>query len=126
VGYVLAEPSFVATCQSRKPEWSLNGLAASALPDLLVALDLADCVRRTRALRDQLRALLEGHGIVVHPSDANWLLVVYPGLRAALAPKGIVVRDCASFGLEGFARIAVPNEAGLARLADALETLGRE
>jgi histidinol-phosphate/aromatic aminotransferase/cobyric acid decarboxylase-like protein len=126
VGYVLAEPSFVASCRSRQPEWSLNGLAASALPDLLLALDLADSFRRTCALRGQLRALLESHGILVHPSNANWLLVDYPGLRAALAPKGIIVRDCASFGLEGVARIAVPNEAGLARLTDALETLRRE
>ena len=70
VGYVLAEPSFVATCRSRQPEWSLYGLAASALPVLLLALDLADSVRRTRALRGQLRALLERHGMVVHPSNA--------------------------------------------------------
>jgi histidinol-phosphate/aromatic aminotransferase/cobyric acid decarboxylase-like protein len=126
VGYILAEPSFVAACRARQPEWSLNGLAASALPDLLLALDLADSVRRTRYLREQLRALLEGHGMLVRPSDANWLLVEYPGLREVLAPKGIVVRDCASFGLKGVARIAVPNETGLARLADALETLRRE
>ncbi len=125
VGYVLAEPSFIERCRSDQPEWSLNGLAASALPDLLDALDLADSVRRIRALREELRSLLHSHGIVARPSDANWLLVDYPGLRELLAPTGIVVRDCASFGLEGVARIAVPNESGLARLASALETLKR-
>jgi len=125
IGYVLAKPSFIAQCRRRQPEWSLNGLAAAALPDLLSALDLADSVRRIRLLREEMRTMLEGHGIAVRPSDANWLLVDYPQLREKLAPKGIVVRDCASFGLEGIARIAVPNEAGLARLADAFETLRR-
>ncbi len=123
VGYVLAEPSLIERCRRDQPEWSLNGLAANALPDLLDALDLADSVQRIRILREELRSLLEIYGIVARPSDANWLLVDYPGLRELLAPKGIVVRDCASFGLEGVVRVAVPNESGLARLASALETL---
>jgi histidinol-phosphate/aromatic aminotransferase/cobyric acid decarboxylase-like protein len=125
VGYILAEPSFIDRCRLLQPAWSLNGLAAAALPDLLAALDLADSVRRVRVLREDLRAMLEGHGIAARPSDANWLLVDYPGLRETLAPMGIVVRDCASFGLEGVTRIAVPSESGLARLSDALATLKR-
>ncbi len=125
VGYVLAEPSFIERCRRVQPEWSLNGLAAGALPDLLAALDLADSVERIRVLREQLRSVLAVHGIPTRPSDANWLLVDYPGLRELLAPTGIIVRDCASFGLEGVARIAVPNESGLERLGDALSTLKR-
>lgn len=126
VGYVLADASFVAYCRRRQSEWSLNGLAASALPDLLSGIDLADSAHRVRTLREQLRALLEAHNMTTRPSDANWLLVERPGLRDALAPSGIVVRDCASFGLHGVTRIAVPNESGLARLAEALETLRRD
>jgi histidinol-phosphate/aromatic aminotransferase/cobyric acid decarboxylase-like protein len=125
VGYVLADPSFIERCRGLQPAWSLNGLAAAALPDLLAGLDLADTVQRIRVLREQLRALLEEHGITARPSDANWLLVDYPGLRELLAPSGVVVRDCASFGLEGVARIAVPGESGLERLANALSTLKR-
>jgi histidinol-phosphate/aromatic aminotransferase/cobyric acid decarboxylase-like protein len=125
VGYVLAEPSIIETCRRQQPEWSLNGLAAAALPDLLDELDLADSVKRIRKLREQLRAVFVEHGFTVHPSDANWLLVDATGLREALAPQGIVVRDCASFGLHGITRVAVPNESGLARLSEALETLRR-
>jgi histidinol-phosphate/aromatic aminotransferase/cobyric acid decarboxylase-like protein len=125
VGYVLAEPSIIETCRRQQPEWSLNGLAAAALPDLLDALDLADCVTRIRVLREQMRAVFIVHGYTVHPSDANWLLVDAPGLREALAPQGIVVRDCASFGLRGTTRVAVPNESGLTRLSEALAALER-
>ena len=43
-----------------------------------------------------------------------------PDLRERLAAEAICVRDCASFGLPGTVRIAVPDAAGLVRLRRAL------
>jgi histidinol-phosphate/aromatic aminotransferase/cobyric acid decarboxylase-like protein len=48
------------------------------------------------------------------------VLVEAPGLRDRLAPKGVAVRDCTSFGLPHHVRIAVPDRHGLARLQEAL------
>ena len=42
------------------------------------------------------------------------------GLRQPLARQGVLVRDCASFGLPGTIRVAVPDEEGRDRLAAAL------
>jgi histidinol-phosphate/aromatic aminotransferase/cobyric acid decarboxylase-like protein len=42
------------------------------------------------------------------------------GLRDGLARRGVVVRDCASFGLTDHVRIAVPGPDDLGRLDDAL------
>jgi histidinol-phosphate/aromatic aminotransferase/cobyric acid decarboxylase-like protein len=123
IGYVMAAPTFVAALHAHQPEWSLNGLAADSLPDLLEQLDLEHDAVLIRDLRVQLADLLASHGLVSRPSDANWLLVDAPGLREELSPTGVVVRDCASFGLGGVARIAVPNESGIARLAEALEVI---
>jgi histidinol-phosphate/aromatic aminotransferase/cobyric acid decarboxylase-like protein len=123
IGYVLADRALIESCGRRQPTWSLNALAASALPDLMAPLDLARDCAAVHELREQLRGLLVQHGFTVRTSDANWLLVEHVGLREALAPHGIVVRDCASFGMAGVTRIAVPNEAGLARLAQALSKL---
>jgi histidinol-phosphate/aromatic aminotransferase/cobyric acid decarboxylase-like protein len=54
-------------------------------------------------------------------SDANYVLCQRAaGLRDRLARQGVLVRDCASFGLPGTVRVAVPDEAGLARLEEAL------
>jgi len=65
--------------------------------------------------------VLVQHGLVPRPSAANFVLVeAAPGLRAALAPHGVVVRDCSTFGLPDSARIAVPDADGLARLDAAL------
>jgi histidinol-phosphate/aromatic aminotransferase/cobyric acid decarboxylase-like protein len=41
--------------------------------------------------------------------------------RARLARRGVLVRDCTSFGLPGHVRVAVPDEAGLDRLVEAWE-----
>ena len=55
-------------------------------------------------------------------SDANFVLVPHAaGLRDDLLQHHVVVRDCASFGLEDHVRIAVPDVDGLARVRKALE-----
>jgi len=120
LGYVLADPDLVARCRARQPAWSVGGLAAAALPELLAVADLPGWCAGVARLRGALSDLLASHGLAVRPSDANWVLVDRGGLREALAPHGVVVRDCASFGLPGVTRVAVPSEEGLERLDAAL------
>ena len=124
LGYVLGEPGLVDRCRVRQPQWAVGGLAAAALPDLLDSVDLPGWSAGVARLRGALVRLLGSHGLRVRPSDANWVLVDHGGLREALAPHGVVVRDCASFGLPGVTRIAVPSAEGLDRLAVALPCIG--
>jgi histidinol-phosphate/aromatic aminotransferase/cobyric acid decarboxylase-like protein len=123
VGYILVGPSgtgVLARVAARQPRWAVNGLACAALPELLAQVDLQAWAQEIARLRDQLVATLEAHGLRPQPSDANWLLVHAPDLRDRLALRAILVRDCASFGLAGTVRIAVPDDHGLDRLAEAL------
>ena len=121
IGYVLCPTGDLATrLAARQPHWSLNGLAAAALPELLAAVDLPAWAAATARLRGQLTAVLRKAGCDTRPSQANWLLVDAPGLRDHLAARGILVRDCASFGLPGTVRIAVTDDEGLNRLEAAL------
>jgi histidinol-phosphate/aromatic aminotransferase/cobyric acid decarboxylase-like protein len=121
IGYVLCPDNGLAQrLGKRQPEWSLNGMAAAALPDLLERVDLGAWTTTMAELREALAGLLRGAGYAVRPSDANWVLVDAPGLREHLAAHAILVRDCTSFGMTGTARIAVPDQAGLARLEAAL------
>jgi histidinol-phosphate/aromatic aminotransferase/cobyric acid decarboxylase-like protein len=119
-GYLLADPDLVARCRDRQPAWSVNALACSALPELLATVDLRAWSQGIASLRADLTALLAEHGLVAQRSDANWVLVEAPGLREHLAPEGVLVRDCTSFGLPGVVRIAVPDPRGLERLDRAL------
>jgi histidinol-phosphate/aromatic aminotransferase/cobyric acid decarboxylase-like protein len=118
VGYVLGAPPV------RQPAWAVNGLVCAALPDLLETVDLAKWAAGVAALRHRLVEVLRGAGLDPEPSDANFVLVRAPGLRDRLAPHGVLVRDCASFGLPDHVRIAVPDDAGLARLEDVLCAAG--
>jgi len=121
LGYVLGpDADVIERLRRRQPEWSVNGLAAAALPALLAPVDLPGWQRAIAGLRDVLYRVLREHGLTTAPSDANWVLAHAPGLRERLAPQGVVVRDCASFGLDGWVRIAVPDERGLERLDRAL------
>jgi histidinol-phosphate/aromatic aminotransferase/cobyric acid decarboxylase-like protein len=121
-GYVLApDGGLVERLAARQPRWAVNGLVCDALPELLAPVDLPAWAARVAALRDDLVALLARHGWQARAGAANWVLVDGAGgLRADLARSAVLVRDCASFGLPGTVRIAVPDGAGLSRLDAAL------
>ena len=113
----------ISRYRRRQPKWAVNGLAVSALPELLSQADLRAWSAAVRSLRAQLVGVLRRHGLEPQPSDANWVLVEAPGLRPRLAPYGVVVRDCTSFGLPDMVRIAVPGPRGLERLDEALASI---
>jgi histidinol-phosphate/aromatic aminotransferase/cobyric acid decarboxylase-like protein len=118
LGYVLADDAerFAAT----QPAWAVNGIALAALPELLDAADLPGWQRSIAARRRELVELLATHGLAAEAAEAPWVLVRAPGLRERLAPHGVVVRDCSSFGMPEHVRIGLPDDAGLGRLDLAL------
>ena len=123
IGYVLAADADDADAiRARRPRWSVNGLVCAALPALL---ELAEPVRwrdGIAELRERLVDLLAAHDLHAQPSAANYVWVPDAGgLRERLLPHGILLRDGAGFGCRGAVRIAVPDEAGLDRLAGALD-----
>lgn len=128
LGYVIAPSSQEAGAISeRQPRWAVGGLALGLVRPLLARTDLAAWAHQIARARGELVGVLVDHGFEPRPSAANWVLV--PGLasgRAALAAAGVLVRDCASFGLVGVARVAVPDARGLERLDAALRSLRRE
>jgi threonine-phosphate decarboxylase len=125
IGYVhTADEDLIARLAFCQPRWSVNSLVCDALPELLQRADLPTWATEVSRLRGGLADLLEHVGLSPQPSDANWLLVHAPRLRERLAPHGILVRDCASFDLPGTVRIAVPDDKGLSRLAEALQAAG--
>ena len=112
LGYVVGPAEVIARLERLQPSWSLDAVAHAAGP-----VALAEHPRRveqltaTWAARDRLRAALEGAGLELGPSRANFLLVRVgdaAAARSALLALGILVRDCASFGLPEWIRVAVP------------------
>jgi histidinol-phosphate/aromatic aminotransferase/cobyric acid decarboxylase-like protein len=120
LGYAIA-PTLGAAhdLRNRQPRWAVNGLALAVVGDLLAMTDLAGWSAKIAALRDEFSDALRTLGFAVRPTDVNWVLVERPDLRSALAPHGIVVRDCASFGLPGVHRVALPSQTQFARVVAA-------
>lgn len=122
LGYALAPDDEAAgALRARQPAWAVNGLAAAVVPELLALTDLPAWRDHIAALRAHLVGVLAAAGFDPAPSDAPWVLVPdAPDLREGLARHAVLVRDCASFGRRDTVRIAVPDEAGLARVEAAL------
>ena len=125
VGYVVApDPATASALRVLRPEWSVGALALAVVDDLVADVDLADVSTRVAAARSALVDVLDARGLDVVAADAPWVLVHgVTGLRDHLARLGVVVRDCASFGMPTTVRIGVPDPSGLTRLAAALDTV---
>jgi histidinol-phosphate/aromatic aminotransferase/cobyric acid decarboxylase-like protein len=121
LGYALVEdPADLARVRRHQPHWSTSALSLAVLPDLLESADLPKWSAQIREARAALVALLRGYDREVTSAAAPWVLVERLGLREALAPHRVLVRDCTSFGMPGVARIAVPHPDQLAELDRAL------
>jgi histidinol-phosphate/aromatic aminotransferase/cobyric acid decarboxylase-like protein len=126
LGYAIAPDADAADrLRQLQPQWSVNGLALAAIERFIELTDLTGWARSIGERRRQLVAHLKSFGLAVTDTDACWVLVDRPGLRAELIPHGVVVRDCTSFGLPGIHRIAVPNDAQLERLTKALTSISQ-
>jgi histidinol-phosphate aminotransferase len=110
LGYALGPPPLIAGLTQARIPWSVNALAQAAgvaalndqeyLQRSLTYLDSAKC--------DLVAGLIE-LGLPPLPSATHYMLVnVGDGaaFRQRLLGHGLIVRDCASFGLPAYVRIA--------------------
>jgi L-threonine-O-3-phosphate decarboxylase len=127
LGYVVATPGVVGLLQRAQPPWSVNAFAQAAG---LAALDDREHLETGRRLAVEAREyLLQGVarlGLSGLPSRTNFCLVEVGDasrLRADLLSRGILVRDCASFGLPRYIRLAARPLPECERLLEALSAL---
>ncbi len=125
VGYLLADPALARTVEARRPAWSTSSLAqAAALAALASGAFVAESRDRLRQDRHAFVAELLALGLHPYQSVAPYVafeVADAAALRRRLLAHGIVVRDCASFGLPGFVRVAARPLAERIRLIAALE-----
>ena len=135
VGALLGPPALVASIARLRPAWTVSAPALAAAEEAAALGTFVTTLRsRWLADADNLRARLlelagdadlERPGLEVLPSDTVFLLVRLKSpsatLRAALLGQhGILVRDCASFGLPDCVRLCARPAADVDRLIAAL------
>jgi L-threonine-O-3-phosphate decarboxylase len=124
LGYAVGAEELIAALIHVRPPWSVNAPAQAAG---IAALDDREHLARTlewlTAAKKELTAALAARGMIVLPSVAPFFLVRVgdgAGVRCALLRQGILVRDCASFGLPEHIRICTRRPEENARLVAAL------
>lgn len=127
LGYLLAPPELVRRIGAYQPTWSVNSAAQVAG---LAALD--DPTFRSTSIAElwaagaKLQMSISDLGLQVWRADLPFLLVQTgdgAATRAALLRQGCLVRDCASFGLPEWVRVAPRRQADNARLLEAWRRL---
>lgn len=124
LGYAFGAGSIITALRQVQPPWSVNTLAQVAG---VAALRDSNHLRQslaalTQAKQDFVRAL-QAMGWQPVPSSTHFFLLPVSNateFRAALFPRGLIVRDCSSFGLPRHVRIATRRPEENAILLDAL------
>lgn len=130
LGYALAGEKIIEILHRICPPWNVNVVAQHAG---IAALQQEEYLKKSRELactgKQYLIKELEELGFRCLPSQANFFLVEAgdaTGLRNRLLGKGILVRDCTSFGLPGHIRIAPGTVENNWKLITALKELNDE
>lgn len=129
LGYLAASRVVVEAVERVRPSWNVNAFAQHA-----GAWCLRERERFTRAvalLREAATALhrmATQAGLAIRPSASTFFLIGVGdarSVRAQLLRRGILVRDCTSFGLPAYVRAGARAEAESERLVAALAELSR-
>ena len=110
LGYAVAHKNIIDILRRVRPPWSVNALAQQAGIAVLKDYDRLETTRREiLAAKQFLVDEFTGLGFSIIPSTTHFFLmkVTRPAdFRTALLKQGLLVRDCASFGLPEYVRIA--------------------
>jgi len=128
LGWAYAPPAVADVLNRVRGPFNVSAMAAAAA---MAALADAAWVPASRAhnfaARARLAAELRAAGLLVHPSEANFLLVDFvTAERAAAADaflrtRGIIVRHVKSYGLPSCLRVTIGTDEECAELATALK-----
>ena len=125
LGYAVGSPDILEALRRARPPWSVNALAqAAGIAALQDTAHLTHCLARIAQAKHDFVAGLCAVGRTPVPSTTHFFLVRVgngAACRQALLRHGMLVRDCASFGLPAYIRVATRRPEENARLLTALK-----
>jgi histidinol-phosphate aminotransferase len=110
LGYAVAAESIISVLKRVRPPWNVSSVAqAAGILALKADGYLETCGMKIREAKEFLVKGLAGLGLSPLSSQASFFLVKVSDatkLSQTLLKKGILVRDCSSFGLPNYIRLA--------------------
>jgi len=128
LGYAIAAEPIIAALKLVRPPWNVNTFAQKA-GTLVLNSDshLKGCYNKIRKAKNFLIKELERLGLSPIPSQTNFFMVRVgnaTAFRQALLKKGFLIRDCTSFGLPEYIRLAPRSLSECQRLIEAIKDVG--
>lgn len=124
LGYAVGEKAMIEAMKNFRPTWNVNALAqAAGLAALQSENYLLETLAKLRREKEVLILGLKKLGYEPVSSQTNYFLLPVgdgAGFREKLLRRGILVRDCASFGLPSYVRIATRTPEENMRLIETL------
>ena len=125
LGYALGSKQAISALNRVKPPWNVSSVAQAAAAFVLQNdAYLKTCAAKLRQSGELLVSGLRARGLEPVSSQANFFLLKVgdaAGFRRALLIKGIIVRDCTSFGLPTYVRLAPRTAAECEKLLTAID-----
>ncbi len=127
LGYTLANQEITSNLRRVCPPWNVNVVAQKIGAIVLdEASYLEQSKRKIKEVKEFLIKGLSGLGFAPLPSETHFFLVRVgeaSKFRTALLKRGILVRDCTSFGLPEYVRIAPRTMPECQRLVETMESI---
>lgn len=128
LGFAVGTETVIQALAKTRPPWSVNSLAqAAGIAALGDAAHLSTCLQNIRHDKEFLVTGLVELGLSPVPSQTHFfLLPVKDGaaFRSRLLRSAIQVRDCASFGLPAYVRIATRSYEENKSILSAIKDMG--
>ncbi len=128
LGYTISAEPIISVLKRVRPPWNVSSVAQKAgVLALKADAYLEACGVKIQEAKEFLIKELKGLGLSPLPSQTNFFLVKVSDaaeFRQALLRRGILVRDCASFGLPDYIRLAPRPLSECQRLITAIKETG--
>ncbi len=128
LGYVIASEPIISVLKRVCPPWNVNAFAQKAGAFVLNAdSHLKGCYNKIRKAKKFLIKELERLGLSPLPSQTNFFIVKVGNattFRQALLSRRFLVRDCTSFGLPEYIRLAPRSLSECQKLIEAIKDTG--
>lgn len=110
LGYAVADEAIIDALVRVRPPWNVNAMAqAAGVAALAEDAYVSECLTRVAQAKERLVSGLRDLGLQPVPSAPHFFLVPVDdaaAFRRALMKRRVQVRDCTSFGLPAYVRIA--------------------
>jgi histidinol-phosphate aminotransferase len=125
LGYAIAAAPIISILKRVRPPWNVNAIAQKAGISALEADNYIEkCSSKIQEAKKFLITELSQLGLEVVPSQTNFFLIKVTfafEFRQALLQLGFLVRDCTSFGLVNYIRLAPRSIPECQKLIDAIK-----